>query len=94
LNSGLILYIALINYFLYTIANILQFIFALILLRKSLRLKDKYLSVFLPLMPVYTGIFLRMVRTFACLMKIFHQTSYRDKWNPWKVSKIAKSEGL
>lgn len=93
-NTELILYIALINYFLYTIANILQFIFALILLRKSLTRKDKYLSVFLPLMPIYTGIFLRMVRTFAYLMEIFHRTSYRDKWNPWKVSKIAKSEGL
>jgi len=93
-NAEVIIYIVIINYFLYATANIFEFIVAFILLGKTLRREDILLSLFLPLIPLYTGVYLRIVRTYAYLMEFFHHASYRDKWNPWKVSKIAEDEGL
>jgi len=87
-------YIFIINYVLYLIANILEFFMACVLLHSSLRKKDYALALFLPLIPIYTGIFLRIVRTYAYLMEFIHGASYNDKWNPWKVSRIAKKENL
>lgn len=83
-----------INYILYFISNILQFIMAIVLLKSSLRPKDYLLVLFLPLMPLYSGIFLRVVRTFAYLMELVHRSSYEDSWNPWKVSRAAKEDEL
>ncbi len=87
-------FIFIINYILYFILNIVQFCIALVLLKKSLRKSDFNLFVFLPLMPLYTGIYLRIVRTFSYIMELFHYSSYFDPWNPWKVSKVAKREKL
>lgn len=87
-------YIFIINYFLYLMANILEFIVACVLLHLSLRPRDYFLAVFIPLIPFYTGLFLRIVRTYAYLMEFLYGASYMDKWNPWKVSRIAKREKL
>ena len=87
-------YIFVINYVLYFIANILEFLVACALLHKTLRSQDYFLAIFLPLMPIYTGLYLRTVRTYAYLMEFIHGASYMDKWNPWKVSRIAKREKL
>jgi len=84
--------IFIINLVLYSIANILEFIIAVALLGRTLRTRDLQLIAFLPLMPLYTGIFLRTIRTYAYIMEIFHKVSFTDKWNPWKVSKIAQKE--
>ncbi len=93
-NPALLGYIFIINYVLYLLANIVEFIMACALLHSSLRAKDYALVLFLPLIPVYTGIFLRIVRTYAYLMEFVHGASYYDKWNPWKVSRVAKEEKL
>lgn len=87
-------YIFVINYFLYLAANIVEFAMACVLLHSSLRRKDYVLFLFLPLIPIYTGIYLRIVRTYAYIMEFLHGASYQDKWNPWKVSRIVKKEKL
>ena len=94
LHTDLLVYLFIINYFLYLFSNIIEFIVASILLKDSFRKKDASLALFLPLMPLYTGFYLRIVRTFSYLMELVHKSSYVDKWNPWKVSKIAKKEKL
>lgn len=93
-NIDILLYIFLINYALYLIANIIEYMMACYLLGPSLQKRFYVLALFLPLMPLYTGIYLRLVRTFAYLMETFHKSSYDDGWNPWKVSNIAKKEKL
>ena len=87
-------YIFFINYILYTSANILQFLVATVLVGESFDRRHYLLYLFLPLMPLYYGIYLRIVRTYAYIMEFFHKVSYWDSWNPWKVSKIAKREKL
>lgn len=87
-------HIFIINYVLYFLANVLEFFMACVLLHSSMRRKDYALIFFLPLIPIYTGLFLRIVRTYAYIMEFFHSASYNDKWNPWKVSRIAKKENL
>jgi cellulose synthase/poly-beta-1,6-N-acetylglucosamine synthase-like glycosyltransferase len=87
-------YIFVINYVLYLLANILQYLIARLVMSDSWRTLDAQLPLFLPLMPLYTGLYLRFVRTYAYLMEALHRTSYDDPWNPWKVSKIAKAKKL
>jgi len=94
INPALLGYIFIINYILYFLANVFEFIIACVLLHSSMRRKDYVLFLFMPLIPFYTGIFLRIVRTYAYLMEFIHGASYNDKWNPWKVSRIAKKEKL
>ncbi|MET0028257.1 MAG: glycosyltransferase [Candidatus Thiodiazotropha sp.] len=86
--------IIVVNYLLYTFANLAEFLVAVVLLNKTLRRKDLLLILYLPLMPLYTGLFLRVVRTYAYLMEFIHKASYADRWNPWKVSRVAKKEQL
>lgn len=81
-----------INFVLYGVANILEFAVALVLLGRTIRKKDLYTALWLPLMPIYTGMFLRAVRTFAYLMEYIFKVSFFDKWNPWKVSRISKTD--
>ncbi|VAW94112.1 hypothetical protein MNBD_GAMMA23-2174 [hydrothermal vent metagenome] len=94
INPSLLGYIFLINFILYFLANVVEFIMACVLLHSSMRRKDYALALFLPLIPLYTGIFLRTVRTYAYIMEFIHGASYYDKWNPWKVSRVAKDEKL
>ena len=93
-NQQAVLYVFVINYFLYLTANIIEYSLACIMLQKSLRRDDYLLYLFLPLVSFYTGMYLRIVRTYAYIMEFLHGTSYLDKWNPWKVSRIAKREEL
>lgn len=94
MNPDLLLHLLVINYVLYTMANFLEMSVAAYLLQGTLRKVDWKMFLFIPLMPAYTGIYLRTVRTYAYMMELFHGASYRDRWNPWKVSKQAKKEKL
>lgn len=87
-------YIFIINYILYTISNVIEFCIAVALYGKTMTKREWVLIPFIPLMPLYTGFYLRVVRTFAQLMELVHRTSYRDPWNPWKVSSVAQRERL
>lgn len=93
-NAALFEYIFVINYILYSFANLLELAVASLLLGNRIRPQEKRLALYIPLMPLYTGLYVRAVRTYAYLMEYFHRTSYRDQWNPWKVSKVAKKERL
>jgi hypothetical protein len=57
---------------------------------RTMRWQELALWVYLPLVPLYTGIYLRTVRTLAYLMEFFFKSSFFDTWNSWKVSRIAK----
>lgn len=87
-------FIFVINYVLYFCANVLEYLMAGLLLRSSLRRREFNLILFLPLVPIYTGVYLRIVRTFSYLMEFLHRSSYTDQWNPWKVSRVARKENL
>ena len=94
LSSGYIVFLIILNYFFYVFANLVQWLFSAIMLR-SLNQKQMYQALmFIPLMPIYTGTYLRLIRTFAYVMELLHKRSYIDRWNPWKVSKIAKRNKL
>lgn len=93
-SKDVIEYIVMINFILYVIANYLEFGMVCLLYGSTLRRQDIRLLMFVPLMPLYTGVYLRLIRTYAQCMELFHHASYRDKWNPWKVSSIAEKEKL
>lgn len=86
--------VLLINYALYTLSSVIEYIVALTLLGPSRRPVETHMAWYLPLAPLYTGLYLRTVRTFAYLMELLHKVSYNDRWNPWKVSSIAKRNKL
>jgi cellulose synthase/poly-beta-1,6-N-acetylglucosamine synthase-like glycosyltransferase len=93
-NVSVLKYIVVINYFLYLVSNFIEFTVTCIVLHKTLRMKELMLMAFIPLVPIYNGFFLRMIRTYAHLMELFFKMSYEDKWNPWKVSKHARDNKL
>jgi len=85
-------YIIPLNYLLYTMSNIIQFLMAFwISERKSEEFK---MVPYLLLMPLYLGIYMRAVRTYAYIQEIFGKTSYQDPWNPRKVSRKAEELGI
>lgn len=78
------------NFILYTINNYFKFIvFSLFRERKNVR--AEYFMLYMPLMALYFGYFLRLVRTYAYLQELFFRRSYEDSWNPEKSSKQAKA---
>ena len=93
-HAAMLEYIFVINFILYMLANLLEFLVARSLFADTARRQDKWLILLIPLMPLYTGLFIRVVRTYGYLMEALHRTSYSDQWNPWKVSKVAKRERL
>ncbi len=81
-----------VNYFLYLTVNILEMV---VILWASERKRDEAsLAFYLPLMPPYVAVYMRFIRTFAYLQELFTKASYRDPWNPWKVSKKARETGM
>jgi len=93
-HAAMLEYIFIINFMLYILANLIEYLVARSLFSNTARPEDKWLILFIPLMPLYTGLFIRVVRTYGYLMETLHRTSYSDQWNPWKVSKVAKRERL
>ena len=89
-----IVLIFIINYFLYFLSNVVQYFFIVYFKKLNNQDHDHHIALFLPLMPMYTGLYLRGVRTFSYLMEFFYKSSYNDPWNPWKVSKIALKNHL
>lgn len=80
------------NYFIYLGFNVLQFI---VMLSLSERWKNDFkLFIYLPLVPFYAGFYMRAVRTIAYVQEFVYMKSYKDPWNPWKVSRKAMKEGM
>ncbi len=46
------------------------------------------------LMPIYTGLYLRLVRSYAYFREYFFKASYEDLWNPTKSSRKAREFGM
>ncbi len=84
--------ILLMNFLLYFCMNILQVLISLILSER--KKEEAKLLLYTPLMFLYVGYLLRPIRIISYLEEIFFKRSYSDEWNPAKVSKIAKKEGL
>ncbi len=93
-NAPVFPMIAMVNYLLYLVANAIGYGIAIVLLKDTVRREDFHLAWFLPLMPFYVGIFIRVIRTYAYVTEFLHGASYHDPWNPWKVSRIAREEGM
>mgnify|MGYP003604877308 FL=1 len=85
-------YIIPINFLLYVLTNMVQFVMAMAVSERAR--KEWALSLYLPLMPFYMGVYMRVVRTWAYIMELFFHSSYKDTWNPMKVSRQAKEVGL
>ncbi|MFY0604022.1 MAG: glycosyltransferase [Flavobacteriaceae bacterium] len=58
------------------------------------RKEELYLWPYVILMTLYTGTYLRIVRTFAYYKEFFFKRSFEDVWNPYKSSIQAKRAGL
>jgi cellulose synthase/poly-beta-1,6-N-acetylglucosamine synthase-like glycosyltransferase len=93
-HEDVLLFVVAINFFLYTMSNAIEFLMACLLYGKTLRKAEALRAVYVPLMPLYTGWYLRVVRTYAHVMELFFHASYRDAWNPWKVSRVARKSKM
>ncbi len=71
-----------------------QFAFLLIMIVSERRKEEAHLYRFMPLMSPYTGYFLRIARTTAHIQEIFFRRSYKDSWNPKKISRYAQLERI
>lgn len=65
-----------------------------ILLFTERKKEEKSLLKFVWLMPLYTGFFLRLIRSYAYYKEFFFKASYNDPWNPYKSSRKAKEFGF
>ncbi|MFN1835727.1 glycosyltransferase family 2 protein [Balneola sp. MJW-20] len=79
-----IFYIIITGFILYSFSKVLQYIVVLIL-SKDWKDKLKYV-IYLPGMVLYTGYFMRFVRTAAYIKELFFKASFKDNWNPAKTS--------
>jgi cellulose synthase/poly-beta-1,6-N-acetylglucosamine synthase-like glycosyltransferase len=78
------------NILLYTFNNVVKFlVFSTFRERKNETVA--YFMIYLPLMVIYFGYYLRIVRTIAYIQELFFKTSYNDSWNPPKSSRHAKA---
>lgn len=90
--SSQLTFILAMNLTLYIVANIVQLITILLL---SERWQEELkLFFYIPLMPIYTGLFLRIVRTRAYFHELIWKKSYDDPWNPVKSSNQARANGF
>lgn len=91
-NIDFLIYIIPLKFMLYGTASLLQYIVVLFI---SERWKEEIKNiVFVPLMMIYNGYYMRIIRTMAYIKEIFFYSSYKDPWNPEKSSKKAKEFGL
>jgi cellulose synthase/poly-beta-1,6-N-acetylglucosamine synthase-like glycosyltransferase len=81
-------YILPMNFLLYSALILAQFILALFLSNRPK--KEITILPYFPLMSIYNGTYMRVVRTIAYLTEIFFKDSFNDLWNPRKSSFRAK----
>ncbi len=90
--SGQLQFIIPMNFTIYTLAGLLQ-MFGTYLYSER-RKEELKLWPYIPLMSIYTGTYLRTVRTISYFQEIFFKKSYDDPWNPAKSSMQAKINGF
>lgn len=90
---GILGMILVMNFFLYTCSNA----FKLLMFNFFRERKNSPIYIyfpFIPLMVIYHGYYLRIVRSIAYIKEIFFKSSYKDAWNPEKTSIKAKQIGI
>lgn len=80
-------YVIVAGFILYSFSKVLEFIVVL-LISDTRRDKLKYI-VYLPAMVLYTGYYIRFIRTWAYIKEFLFRSSYSDPWNPYKTSSEA-----
>lgn len=80
-------YILIAGLLLYSVSKLLEYLVVL-MLSKQWKKKLRYLP-YLPGMVIYTGIYIRFVRTVAYIWEFLFESSYKDPWNPPKTSEQA-----
>lgn len=86
--GGMIRFIIPTNIIMYAVTNYFQF-FIILFLSDNKRERLKLLW-YVPLMVLYMGFYLRVVRTIAHIQELIFRKSYSDQWNPFKSSHQAK----
>jgi len=81
-----------VNILLYTGSNLVELLVAVVFSERK-KIEIKYI-LYVPLMFLYIGFFLRAVRTIAYVSEFFFKSSYNDPWNPLKTSRKAMERGL
>lgn len=90
---GILGMVLVMNFFLYSCSNA----FKLLLFNFFRERKNSPIYIyfpFIPLMVIYHGYYLRIVRTVAYIKELFFKSSYKDEWNPEKTSIRAKQIGI
>ncbi len=90
--SGSLKFVILMNITLYMVVAYIQMLSAYIFSER--RKEELKLWNVLPLMTIYSGLYLRIVRTSAYIKEFFFKESYDDPWNPEKSSSMAKRYGF
>ncbi|MEQ6125035.1 glycosyltransferase family 2 protein [Pseudotenacibaculum sp. MALMAid0570] len=90
--SGSLKFIIPMNFTLYFVMSYVQ-MFSIYMFSER-KQEEKYLWPYVSLMTLYTGTYLRIVRTAAYYKEFFFKRSYEDVWNPYKSSIKAKKAGL
>lgn len=91
-NTQFLLFIIPLKFIIYTLAGIIQFSVVLVLSER--RKQEWKLAVYLPLMLIYNGYYMRVIRTMAYIKELFWHSSYNDGWNPAKSSQKARELGI
>lgn len=81
------------NVMLYATVNYFKFLL-FSLYRRYKNAPVSYFLVYIPLMVIYFGYFLRIIRSIAYIQEFFFKKSYDDPWNPPKSSAHAKKLGI
>ncbi|MEN0005404.1 MAG: glycosyltransferase [Bacteroidota bacterium] len=90
--NGSLQFIIPMNLTLYMVVGFVQMTSAYIFSER--RNEELFLWPYVPLMSLYTGTYLRIVRTIAYYEEFFFRKSYNDPWNPVKSSSQAKLNGF
>ena len=77
---------------LYFLAILLQFF--IVLSFSERKWQELRMIIYTPVMAIYTGYYMRIIRTIAYLQEIFFKSSYKDPWNPEKSSSQARIHKL
>lgn len=86
-------FIIMMNFMLYGTSNLIKLILFNIF-RERKNAPFSYFIPYAPLMVLYNGYYLRMIRTIAYIKEGLFKASYNDPWNPEKTSNKAKEIGI
>ncbi|TND08073.1 MAG: biofilm PGA synthesis N-glycosyltransferase PgaC [Bacteroidetes bacterium] len=83
-------FILMTNILLYTCSNVVKYLM-FSLFRTKRNEPIGYFLPYLPVMVIYFGYYLRIIRSVAYIQELLFKASYKDPWNPQKTSRHAKA---